>query len=1488
MCPVLLNGLQCIDNYTRRCLTLKHREYFNKLYAGTIRVIKDLCNTKGRYQQEYIRHAPCMRQVNPKYNQCSEVYHQKTAGLNQVDDAAVQLSEEQKNKNVITLCCSFQEYLQCSERVVYETCGNETALFTKEFLDRMAGPIVQDLCQAFSFSLHSCLQESSTASPGISPQAAVFFLNKASSWSGQETRNSSVDSSHTVESLSRDSSHHTAESNALVLSSNPQEDHRPYFKSSLRQSLQSKTGQALMNSRTKLDPTNEPLPTLVFTHGTTVRPPTLPPLPPISPTSSDASPVNADTTTTFRSLTQKSKTQTLYSKKILIKEADSSSSAMVELPVITSPVIHSTHHRLKTRDLHDKEEQNLSTNIEQFIVHPVPLGSDDVQHEHEKFDNTTNLNASHSAALLQDQLLTSLVKLVNNASSLSTEQADSSVLTQISESSHLNAENSASLSFSTSFLPNSSISPPSFSYKRRRPPSGVAKYRRLMNLHRPEAVKNHELEFINTTTRYPPRIPVTGGSTTVANDEREKHITLETDHPHSLGSSRNMTLLPRRRPRIRHSWRHFHPRSGRQRSRWQTKPNFVSQESFRRNSQNMTITTGKDERFVKERPNHRPKWPVRRRPLPEAHWSNSTETPVEEDEAHLQYQHGNESEYANGTSESAIVEPKLKQEIEHLKTASNESMKVASHPEVLKSASHPKPGTRDFSTNGTIFFRQAGNGINSNKFPRKLGKRGPYQNRRPLQNRQWHSRFLRRRKNGRGKTPSRQREEISSDSIGIPEEAHMDKINTHQPHNGAEQVTSRTISTTEFQEESVQTNFSVILPTSESNKNSSKTRMSESPDGPVTITESPSYGHVTTITQSTSEGYTTPNIGSYLDKAEKTRVRGIAAEGDTTMVETVKPDKVTENNKSIVTFENNDDNDESYDEYHYSDHDIDGFEEHHTEKNSNCHTAKKQGIKHDDSNFVNADNRSVIFDPATPKASHEHDKFKLLNMTQLSNTSGTSEHDKNDVKYYKGGYNCNTHEVHTSVSKTSNSHGTDNERELHNMDDKIVLRPKQFTRPNEDDFVEVRATEDGLLIGSGENGSIIGSGENELLIESGEISDTLPTSSAEVFYLWFRNRLEEEVKEAVIPAPTPVPYVIQLRKEQETKDRPSANFDPVILDILESDFIPLVNPGPRNIDNGEHPDDINRLKIDMPANEYVSSHAKTGNTKDEAHLQTLKDLTPHTTSSEKSKQTMQVGQPDTLTSNNSEDGIRNMEENLTRKQKSKHSEHVINRETKIKSEEGTKKILDEATAFSLKDALRLEPSSHIPGETISQSPVLTNDTDTHTNLTTISSNTKIDEWMETHKGQTAGEVARAKFPAVLPTHVTGGTSTRIITNFTRRPNSTYNETTGVIQTFSTPDDTQTAAGAGSRDTGQQHTTEEQLLHTDERNLTEILESNTRDKAATVESNLTSTEDVQVVRDDHQGEWDQVTSGSHPSSAATITFSLFKMIILSVFCMWVIL
>jgi hypothetical protein len=52
----LYRGLQCINSYTRRCMTFSQREQFNKIYKGTNEVIKDLCR-KGDYQDEFLKHS---------------------------------------------------------------------------------------------------------------------------------------------------------------------------------------------------------------------------------------------------------------------------------------------------------------------------------------------------------------------------------------------------------------------------------------------------------------------------------------------------------------------------------------------------------------------------------------------------------------------------------------------------------------------------------------------------------------------------------------------------------------------------------------------------------------------------------------------------------------------------------------------------------------------------------------------------------------------------------------------------------------------------------------------------------------------------------------------------------------------------------------------------------------------------------------------------------------------------------------------------------------------------------------------------------------------------------------------------------------------------------------------------------------------------------------------------------------------------------------
>merc|ERR1711997_857279 len=94
MCPKLMEGLRCIDDFTVRCLDREHRAYFNTLYAGTTQVIVDLCQ-EGSYQSDYLRHAPCMRQVQSGYERCASEYQQRIKSLNSgAGDHAQGRSEE--------------------------------------------------------------------------------------------------------------------------------------------------------------------------------------------------------------------------------------------------------------------------------------------------------------------------------------------------------------------------------------------------------------------------------------------------------------------------------------------------------------------------------------------------------------------------------------------------------------------------------------------------------------------------------------------------------------------------------------------------------------------------------------------------------------------------------------------------------------------------------------------------------------------------------------------------------------------------------------------------------------------------------------------------------------------------------------------------------------------------------------------------------------------------------------------------------------------------------------------------------------------------------------------------------------------------------------------------------------------------------------------------------------------------------------------------
>ncbi|XP_034830415.1 uncharacterized protein [Maniola hyperantus] len=169
-CVELRVGIKCIDNYTEVCMEKSEQVMFRRIYAGITDVVQELC-TRGKYQDEYLKHATCVKKVRPEYEVCSKNYegtlskissHEKKAQY-QTDNTNVAANQEDYLR---TVCCSFQEYLVCSEQTVLRSCGDEAALFTSAFLKRMASNIIKNFC--FEYRGKECSLAGKAATSGHS------------------------------------------------------------------------------------------------------------------------------------------------------------------------------------------------------------------------------------------------------------------------------------------------------------------------------------------------------------------------------------------------------------------------------------------------------------------------------------------------------------------------------------------------------------------------------------------------------------------------------------------------------------------------------------------------------------------------------------------------------------------------------------------------------------------------------------------------------------------------------------------------------------------------------------------------------------------------------------------------------------------------------------------------------------------------------------------------------------------------------------------------------------------------------------------------------------------------------------------------------------------------------------------------------------------------------------------------------------------------
>jgi len=145
ICSKLLEGLQCIEDYKKDCLSDDAAYFFNTMYGGYTRLIQDICR-EGAFQSAFLEHAPCISTVEQEYKQCKDTYEDKMKNPGDY--------QETEDEILRPICCGHVAYFTCIETVSDRACGSEAATFTKEVLDRIPSPFAKgQLCQDYQTAL---------------------------------------------------------------------------------------------------------------------------------------------------------------------------------------------------------------------------------------------------------------------------------------------------------------------------------------------------------------------------------------------------------------------------------------------------------------------------------------------------------------------------------------------------------------------------------------------------------------------------------------------------------------------------------------------------------------------------------------------------------------------------------------------------------------------------------------------------------------------------------------------------------------------------------------------------------------------------------------------------------------------------------------------------------------------------------------------------------------------------------------------------------------------------------------------------------------------------------------------------------------------------------------------------------------------------------------------------------------------------------------
>lgn len=158
ICPELRGAISCIHSHTRRCMTNNQSEHFQKLFRGTGKMVTELC-VNGTFQQEYLKHAPCMKQAESENEVCLKRYaramKEVTDNTPEMDNSdpdifnALKKKREAADLGIRNVCCIFQEYVECLTHTMRRKCGEEAAKFSNKFMEKISAAMMKSHCRQY-------------------------------------------------------------------------------------------------------------------------------------------------------------------------------------------------------------------------------------------------------------------------------------------------------------------------------------------------------------------------------------------------------------------------------------------------------------------------------------------------------------------------------------------------------------------------------------------------------------------------------------------------------------------------------------------------------------------------------------------------------------------------------------------------------------------------------------------------------------------------------------------------------------------------------------------------------------------------------------------------------------------------------------------------------------------------------------------------------------------------------------------------------------------------------------------------------------------------------------------------------------------------------------------------------------------------------------------------------------------------------------------